>query len=130
MTGGARRWAENISEESKRSTLRHAMEHGAEGLLDAREDIRKKLVDEAWFGRSTSERDAPSQTQDEHAGTVWEGESVQDVVQKDAEATEQSEEWEGHKAKAEDLYGRSTSTNEEDREFYGKGPEHDDREPG
>ena len=53
MAGGTKRWASQLNDDSKKSALRHAGEHGAVGLLNAREDVRQKLVDEAWFGRNT-----------------------------------------------------------------------------
>ena len=53
MTGGLRKWVGELPPDSKREALLHAAENGARGLLNARDDIRQKLIDEGWFNRST-----------------------------------------------------------------------------
>ncbi|WP_143747408.1 hypothetical protein [Marinibacterium profundimaris] len=61
MAGGTRRWSAQLNDQSKQSALRHAGERGAVGLLNAREDVRQKLIEEGWFGRSADGQGATYQ---------------------------------------------------------------------
>ena len=51
MSGSFKKWGQNLNDETKQSAWAHAKESAAQGLFDAREDIRQKLVDEGWTGR-------------------------------------------------------------------------------
>ena len=51
---GFRNWYSSVDQGALRASIRDKLERGTESMFAARDDIRHKLVEEAWYGRQTT----------------------------------------------------------------------------